>query len=132
MRMANDRDQALLRSAVNDATADLLAFVPSLGTREVIAFGEGVPFPARMQFKTLPDASLLRSEAVGDGSTVPDLSNGAQFVQEVVDRWRHAVTGGRKLRVDEPAPQVAPASEPGEFLSASSRLDQARYQLLRR
>jgi len=39
MRMANDRDQAILRSAVSDAAANLLAFVPSLGTREVIAFG---------------------------------------------------------------------------------------------
>src|SRR5262249_37494435 len=41
MRMANDRDQALLRAAVSDAAANLLDFVPSLGTREVVAFGEG-------------------------------------------------------------------------------------------
>ena len=34
MRMSNDRDQALLRSAVSDTAANLLAFVPSLGTRE--------------------------------------------------------------------------------------------------
>ena len=33
MRMSNDRDQAMLRSAVSDAAANLLAFVPSLGTR---------------------------------------------------------------------------------------------------
>jgi hypothetical protein len=36
MRLANDRDQALLRSAVSDAAANLLSFVPSLGTREVL------------------------------------------------------------------------------------------------
>ena len=41
MRMANDRDQAIVRSAVSDAAAGLLGFVPSLGTREVFAFGEG-------------------------------------------------------------------------------------------
>ena len=57
MRMANDRDQALLRSAVSDAAADLLAFVPSLGTREVVAFGEGVPLPARLTFNALPPNS---------------------------------------------------------------------------
>src|SRR6201746_1550922 len=45
MRLANDRDQALLRSAVSDAAANLLSFVPSLGTREVLAFGEGVALP---------------------------------------------------------------------------------------
>ena len=41
MRMSNDRDQALLRSAVSDTAANLFAFVPSLGTREALAFGAG-------------------------------------------------------------------------------------------
>ena len=69
MRMANDRDQALLRSAVSDAAANLLAFVPSLGTREVVGFGEGVPLPARLTFKMLPDHLLPRSDAVGRPSS---------------------------------------------------------------
>ena len=56
MRMANDRDQAIVRSAVSDAAANLLAFVPSLGTREVLAFGEGVALPTRLKFKELPAA----------------------------------------------------------------------------
>ena len=54
MRMANERDQAIVRSAVSDAAANLLAFVPSLGTREVLAFGEGVALPTRLKFKQLP------------------------------------------------------------------------------
>ena len=62
MRMANDRDQALLRSAVTDAVANLLAFVPSLSTREVVAFGEGLPLPARLTFKALPADRIPRSE----------------------------------------------------------------------
>ena len=130
MRMANDRDQALLRSAVSDETADLLAFIPTLGTREVIAFGEGVPVPARMIFKTLPDELLPRSEAVGSWSTNPDARCGQAFVQDVVDRWRRAATD-RKPRVEEPAVS-APAPDASGYLSASSRLDQAKHQLLRR
>ena len=63
MRLANDRDQALLRSAVSDAAANLLSFVPSLGTREVLAFGEGVALPTRLRFKELPPHQLPRSEA---------------------------------------------------------------------
>ena len=51
MRMANDHDQALLRSAVADAGANLLDFVPSLGTGEVVGFGEGMPMPARLTFR---------------------------------------------------------------------------------
>ena len=57
MRMANDRDQAIIRSAVSDAAGSLLAFVPSLGTREVFAFGEGVALPTRLRFKQLDRAA---------------------------------------------------------------------------
>ena len=71
MRLANDRDQALLRSAVSDAAANLLSFVPSLGTREVLAFGEGVALPTRLRFKEVPVAPIAaqrshhRDRAVG-------------------------------------------------------------------
>jgi DNA helicase HerA-like ATPase len=58
MRLANERDQTLLRSAVSDAAANLLSFVPSLGTREVLAFGEGVALPTRLRFKEVPAHQL--------------------------------------------------------------------------
>ena len=51
MRLSNDRDQALIRSAMSDAGASMLTFVPSLGTGEVFAFGAGVPLPTRMKFR---------------------------------------------------------------------------------
>ena len=57
MRLANDRDQALLRSAVSDAAANLLSFVPSLGTREVLAFGEGVALADAVALQGSPAAS---------------------------------------------------------------------------
>ncbi|HXL32102.1 MAG TPA: DUF87 domain-containing protein, partial [Bradyrhizobium sp.] len=60
MRLANERDQTLLRSAVSDAAANLLSFVPSLGTREVLAFGEGVALPTRLRFKEVPVHQLPR------------------------------------------------------------------------
>ncbi len=129
MRMANDRDQALLRSAVSDDTADLLDFIPTLATREVIGIGEGVPLPVRMTFRTLPDHLLPRSEAIGSWSTRQGARTGTAFVQEVVDRWRRAATE-RKPRTDEQAQAAAP--EPNALVSASARLDQAKYQLLRR
>lgn len=74
MRLANDRDQSLLRSAVSDAAANLLSFVPSLGTREVLAFGEGVALPTRLRFKEVPAHQLPRSEAAI--STVPSAAAG--------------------------------------------------------
>ena len=64
MRLANDRDQALLRSAVSDAAANLLSFVPSLGTREVLAFGEGVRAadPAALQGSAAASIAAQRGD----------------------------------------------------------------------
>ncbi len=66
MRMTNDRDQELLRSAVADTAANLLAFLPSLGTGEAFAFGEGVALPTRLKFKQLPAQMLPRSDTMSD------------------------------------------------------------------
>ena len=132
MRMANDRDQALLRSAISDETANLLAFIPSLGTREVIGFGEGMPLPARLTFKTLPAHMLPRGEATGAYTSDPNKRTGTDFVQEVIDRWRRAATDRKQKAEDTPAAHVAAPTESNGLLSASSRLDQAKYQLLRR
>jgi hypothetical protein len=66
MRLSNDRDQALIRSAVSDAAANLLSFIPSLGTREVFTFGSGVALPTRMRFKELPAERRPNSEASGN------------------------------------------------------------------
>src|SRR6187549_108305 len=92
MRLANDRDQALLRSAVSDAAANLLSFVPSLGTREVLAFGEGVSLPSRLRFKELSPHQLPRSEATI--ASVPSVSAGhdMHFVSAVLERWRGATS----------------------------------------
>ena len=46
--------------------ANLLSFIPSLGTREVFTFGSGVALPTRMRFQELPAAQRPNSEASGD------------------------------------------------------------------
>src|ERR1700722_10455758 len=66
MRLSNDRDQSLIRSAVSDAAANLLSFIPSLGIREVFTFGSGVALPTRMRFKELPADKRPSSEATGN------------------------------------------------------------------
>ena len=65
MRLSNDRDQALIRSAVSDAGANLLSFIPSLGTGEVFAFGAGVALPTRMNFKRAAAGRCGRSSEAG-------------------------------------------------------------------
>jgi DNA helicase HerA-like ATPase len=104
MRMANDRDQAIVRAAVSDAAASLLAFVPSLGTREVFAFGEGVALPTRMHFKELAAHLIPKGEAIARGAIEAGAETDHDFIASVVERWRGA-TMSQKLKLDERVPE---------------------------
>jgi len=127
MRMANEHDQALLRSAVADAGANLLDFVPSLGTGEVVGFGEGMPIPARFTFTHLQQPAIPRSEAA-ELATDADAPSPRDFVRSVVDRWRGAMRGeALSPRESSAGPDVEPAASP-----VSRLLDDARMQILKR
>ncbi|WP_314945730.1 ATP-binding protein [Bradyrhizobium cosmicum] len=134
MRLANERDQALLRAAVSDAAANLLSFVPSLGTREVLAFGEGVALPTRLRFKEVPPHQLPRGEATI--SSVPSVTSGhdMHFVGAVLERWRGA-TSQRDVPNDPvfsapPAKTVSSLEAP--MLQPSMGLDPDRFSLLKK
>ncbi|PSO31108.1 ATPase [Bradyrhizobium sp. MOS002] len=134
MRLANERDQALLRAAVSDAAANLLSFVPSLGTREVLAFGEGVALPTRLRFKEVPPHQLPRGEATI--SSVPSVTSGhdMHFVGAVLERWRGA-TSQRDVPND-PVFSVPPAKTlsnvEAPMLQPSMGLDPDRFSLLKK
>jgi DNA helicase HerA-like ATPase len=98
MRMANDRDQEILRSAVPDAAQSLIEFLSSLGTREAIAFGEGVPLPTRFRFKDVAADRLPRSQSSRLGR-IEEGGVDIDFIRAVVDRWREATTtsGGPRI-----------------------------------
>ena len=136
MRMANDRDQAIVRSAVSDAAGSLLAFVPSLGTREVFAFGEGVALPTRLRFKELEKRHIPHSEAVTRAHMDSARGVDVGFLLSVVERWRGATMSARSrpedladidaladqefsqvrqpavVNQDRPAPSLAPVAKP--------------------
>ena len=105
MRMANDRDQAIVRSAVSDAAGSLIGFVPSLGTREVFAFGEGVALPTRLRFKQLDKRHIPHSRSGharahgqrrGRGRRLPRLGGGA-LARRDAER-RDTLAAGRRRR----------------------------------
>ncbi len=134
MRLANDRDQALLRSAVSDAAANLLSFVPSLGTREVLAFGEGVALPTRLRFKEVPVHQLPRGEATI--ATIPSVTAGhdMHFVSAVLERWRGA-TSSRDVPNDptiNDRPPARPVSVEAPMLQPSMGHDPDRFSLLKK
>jgi uncharacterized protein len=125
MRMTNDRDQAILRSAVSDGAASLLEFLPSLGTGEVFAFGEGVALPTRVKLKQLPPHLIPKSDTVSHSTETADTKLGEDFLAAVLKRWRAASAneqpagdeGAREVRPPQPAAapplQPAQAGDPG-------------------
>jgi hypothetical protein len=132
MRLANDRDQAILRSAVSDAAANLLAFVPSLGTREVIAFGEGMALPTRLKFKELPLEVLRKRDAEATARMDAGHRVNEDFVISVLERWRGA-TMSHNLRYDEGGSDLdPPVREDVAPLQPTPGLDPNRFTILKK
>ena len=102
MRMANERDHRLLRSAVSDAAVHLLSLVPSLGTGEVVGVGEALPLPLRFSFKRLPRERLPASDQLGPAVQMSEAERAAN-VEKAIDRWRRATS------IQTGAPAEAPA-----------------------
>ncbi|WP_376988069.1 ATP-binding protein [Bosea sp. R86505] len=75
MRLANELNQQIIRSAISDASASTLKFLSSVGNREAIAFGEGVATTMRMRFAELAPHELPAMDLVtgGDGRREPGL-----------------------------------------------------------
>ncbi|MBX4966573.1 ATP-binding protein [Rhizobium binae] len=62
MRLANDRDQEIIRSAIPNSSISTTSFISSIGNGEAIAFGEAISVPMRMRFSRV-DENLLPKAA---------------------------------------------------------------------
>ncbi len=69
MRLANERDQEIIRSAIADSSASTLSFLSSMGQREAIAFGEGVATTMRMKFERLDPSQIPGSAEKHDSGS---------------------------------------------------------------
>jgi DNA helicase HerA-like ATPase len=134
MRMSNDRDQELLRSAVADHGANLFDFVPSLGTREAIAFGAGVPLPTRLTFPEMTVGLIPKSESFAKSLGVNPDALETDFLSAVIDRWRRA-TMSQQTANEEPAQAAAPsppAHEAPSLQPSPMPIDASRLSLLKK
>jgi DNA helicase HerA-like ATPase len=149
LRMSNDKDQAIVQSAVADTGSGLLEFLPSLGQREAIAFGDGMSLPVRIKFDELPKNALPRSSTAHFSEKWQKSLGDEGFLEQVVDRWRASGLGtGGDLSAQlammadavgiapqddfaDPyaqSPAIAPASaEPANRSTPSLGLPQAGY-----
>ena len=90
MRMSNELDQAMVRAAIPDAAESVLEFLPSLGTGEAIAFGDGVTVPARLKFNRLPEHALPHSTTAKFTEKWSKNITDPKFMEAVIKRWRAA------------------------------------------
>ncbi len=120
MRLSNEIDQNFVRAAVPDGAADLLSFLPSLGTAESMVFGESVNLPMRVILNTLEEEFRPHSSS----AEFTDLWNRAdvtdEFMTLVFDRWR-----ARSLLKNEKKPTLA--HRPGQ--ASASTLHDVRQTL---
>ncbi len=86
MRLANENDKAIIRSAVGISSASTIAFLSSIADREAIAFGEAVATPMRMKFGDygLEAARAAASDAAAD----PEPRMGHLDLRKIVCRLR--------------------------------------------
>lgn len=100
MRLANEQDQAIIRSAIADSSASTLAFLSSMGQREAIAFGEGVATTMRLKFERLP-AELIPGTAKREEAATSKTGDDVDLVA-IVERLRN---------VPKPQPQAMAFAE---------------------
>lgn len=61
MRLSNDRDQEIIRSAIPDSSISTTSFISSIGNGEAIAFGEAIAVPMRMRFSRVDTSHLPKA-----------------------------------------------------------------------
>jgi DNA helicase HerA-like ATPase len=79
MRLANEADQEIIRSAIADSSASTLSFLSSMGQREAIGFGEGVATTMRLKFEyqapsLLPGSTQAETRSGGNGDDIDIVS----------------------------------------------------------
>jgi DNA helicase HerA-like ATPase len=90
LRMSNDRDQEIVKSAIADTGSGLLEFLTALGQREAIAFGDGVTLPVRIKFDELPKNCMPRSSTARFTEKWQKSVADDGFLDSIVERWRNS------------------------------------------
>lgn len=94
----------------------ILAFLPSLGTREVFAFGEGVALPMPCASASCPAHMIPRSESELSARVDSNRGVDSAFIHSVVERWRGA-TMGNKRKLGEAAAEPGKPAGDGAFVT---------------
>jgi DNA helicase HerA-like ATPase len=74
MRLSNDRDQEIIKSAIPNSSVSTTSFLSSIGNGEAIAFGEAIAVPMRMMFERVENRYLPKANGaqVKSAEDTPD------------------------------------------------------------
>jgi uncharacterized protein len=88
LRLTGEKDQEFLAAILPESSVGLMGELPSLRNGEAIAVGEGVPVPARICLDRLPENAQPKSRTAPFSQAWTEDKIGAEFLQELVARWR--------------------------------------------
>jgi DNA helicase HerA-like ATPase len=77
MRLSNDEDQDIIKSAIPNSSISTTSFLSSIGNGEAIAFGEAISVPMRMKFSRVEKKYLPKANGAAD--------KGAEETPDTVD-----------------------------------------------
>jgi hypothetical protein len=86
MRLANDLDQEIIRSAIPNSSISTTSFISSIGNGEAIAFGEAVAVPMRMRFTRVDEKHLPKANGVS--VKITDETPDTVDLRSIVSRMR--------------------------------------------
>ena len=90
MRLTNEHDKAIIRSALGVSSTSTIAFLSSIADREAIAFGEAIATPMRMKFG---DYRLEAEHAAASAAAEPEPRTAQLDLHRIVCRLRGEYTG---------------------------------------
>ncbi len=128
MRLSNEHDQNFVRAAVPDGAAELLAFLPSLGTAESMVFGESVNMPMRVVLNTLAEEYRPHSSSAKFTQLWEEDSTSVSDMERILESWRSrsfnpSAEGSNSARTQAPQ-SAATIKRPSQV--APSAVSQAR------
>ncbi len=133
MRLANDRDQEIIRSAIPNSSISTTSFLSSIGNGEAIAFGEAITVPMRMRFSRVSDNMLPKANGVSEKGSEQSPDN--VDLRMVVQRMRAVTTpdiSNFQRSFEQSYPARETRTEPVMDAPASSaEVDRWREELVR-
>lgn len=118
MRLANEKDKEIIRSAIPNSSVSITNFISSIGNGEAIAFGEAIAVPMRMRFERVDETILPKANGsveVVKNEETPDTVD----LRSVVARMRAvAPIDIGSLKNTYPGPSIG--TDPGRFAEDES------------